>query len=348
MSVLFRAIDRHMERKTPRAPEREVPPELGEQLVRDHGDFPLAYPAMTEAYLTTFGDARGMISFAQKMGVTFALGDPIANRADHQKLLSDFIQAFPAPVFVACQRHTAESLAGLGYRVNEFGYDSAIDLDGHSFSGGAYKRVRYGTNWLKSNDMTISETPGSDVSNKAIRQLSGRWRKTRVTRREVRFLNREFSPEKEPDVRRFYAIAQDGSLAGLINFDPVFERGIITGYLASQKRRLPKDAAYLDLAIMRHAIDTFQSEGLKTVFMGISPVADIRPSGFDREYRWLRHAFRTAHESNWANRSFFNSKGLAEYKNRFRGRRIPLYICLPPRGSSLVKIIALLRLIRLV
>jgi lysylphosphatidylglycerol synthetase-like protein (DUF2156 family) len=300
MSLLFRTIDRHLERNT------------------------------------------------QKMGVTFALGDPIVDLAEKQRLLSGFVQTFASPVFVACQRHTAETLAGMGYRVNEFGYDAAIDLEGHSFSGGTYKRVRYGTNWLKSNGMTISETPETDVSIKAIRQMSGQWRRTRVTRREVRFLNREFSPEKEPDVRRFYATASDGSLAGLINFDPVFERGAVTGYLASQKRRLPKDAAYLDLAIMRHAIDTFKSEGLKTVFMGISPVADIHPSGFDREHRWLRQAFRAAHESNWVNSRFFNSKGLAEYKNRFRGRRIPLYICLPPRGSSLVKVIALLRLIRLV
>ena len=348
MSLLFRTIDRHLERKTPHVPERAVPMNLRWQLLRQHGNFPLAYPAVTETYLTTFGDARGMIPFAQKMGVTFALGDPVAAPSDQPALLSEFVEAFASPVFVACQRHTAETLAGLGYRVNEFGFDAAIDLEGHSFSGGTYKRVRYGTNWLKSNGMIISEKPETDISKKAIKQMSGRWRKTRVTRREVRFLNREFSPEKEPDVRRFYAIASDGSLAGLINFDPVFERGAVIGYLASQKRRLPKDAAYLDLAIMRHAIDTFQSEGLKTVFMGISPVADIRPSGFDREHLWLRHAFRAAHESSWANRSFFNSKGLAEYKNRFRGRRIPLYICLPPRGSSLVKIIALLRLIRLV
>ncbi|MCG6884409.1 MAG: phosphatidylglycerol lysyltransferase domain-containing protein [Silicimonas sp.] len=348
MSLIFRTLDKILERNTPAAPDRVVSADMRWRHLRHYGDFPLAYPCATERYLSTFGDDRGLISYAQKMGITYALGDPVAQGDAQSALLDEFIGAFGRPVFVACQRQTAEKLSALGYSVNEFGYDSVIDLEGHSFAGGAYKRVRYGTNWLESHGMSISEDLDGSTPKKAIKRLSGRWRKTRVTRREIRFLNREFSPQIEPDVRRFIARYEDGGLAGLLNFDPVYSQGRITGYLASQKRRLPKDSAYLDLAMLRHAIDTFQAEGLQSVFLGITPIADIEPSGFDRELGWLRRGLQAAHGSDWVNSRIFNSRGLAEAKNRFRGRRVPLYLCLPGRGSNMLRAIGLLRLLRLV
>ena len=187
-----------------------------------------------------------------------------------------------------------------------------------------------------------------EASPKALRQMSQKWRKTRVARREIRFLNREFEARSLPDVRRFFAVSEDGKVIGSISFDPVYSEGRITGYLASQKRRLPDGSAYLDLAIMRAAIDIFQAESVPSVYMGISPVAGIGPAGIGHELGWLRRGFQAAHRSDWVNAHFFNSRGLAEYKNRFRGDRIPLYICLSPKGSRLLKVIGFLRLIRLV
>jgi lysylphosphatidylglycerol synthetase-like protein (DUF2156 family) len=348
MPTLFRTFSTLLERRTVHLPERDLPiPERWTHL-RRHGDFPLAYPAVTESYLSTFGDARGMITYAQKMGFTFALGDPVAAPDARNALSDEFIEAFVDPVFVACQRSTAEHLAARGYRVNIIGHDSVIDLPGHSFKGGSHKRIRYATSWLESKGGSVVEDHGGAVSNLDIRTMSGEWRKTRVTPRELLFLNRRFSVKPEEDVRRFYALSSDCTPMGYISFDPVYSEERIVGYLASQKRRRPEETAYLDLAIMRQAIDTFRTEGREAVYLGISPIADIEASGFGRELRWLRHALRRAHTSDWVNTRYFNSRGLAEYKNRFRGRRVPLYLCLPPRGAGVLSVLALLVLIQVV
>lgn len=316
--------------------------------VRKNGNFPLAYPAVTEPYLFTFGDGRGLISYAQKMGFTFALGDPIALPEAAKALIAEFLDAFSAPIFVASQRRTAEELAKYGYYVNQFGFDTVIELPEQSFGGASYKRIRYASNWLRSRGGIIVEAPSPAVSNADIRKMSAEWRKTRVTPREILFLNRRFSVQPGIDVRRFYALSKEHSPMGYIDFDPVYSNGEITGYLASQKRRMPDETAYLDLAIMRQAIDTFREEGRQALYLGISPIADVQASGFDRELRWLRHFFRYAHTSDWVNSNYFNTKGLAEYKNRFRGRQIPLYLCLPPRGPRLLQLLALLILTQVV
>lgn len=346
MSSFFRTADTWFDRRAVCIPERQISTELRWQHLRNFGDFPLAYAATIEQYISTFGDERGAVAYAQKMGVTFALGDPLVGAVNARTLISEFVDAFGDPVFVACQHRTAELLASRGYSINRFGHDTAIDLPGHSFAGGAYKRIRYASNLLKSKGITVTEQPGDAFSGQEIKKMSARWRETRVASREVRFLNRAFSVKPGPEVRRFYAISDQGVVLGFISFDPIYTDQKIVAYLASQKRRVPEDSAYLDLAIMRHAIDIFKEEGIETVYMGLSPMADIDQSGFDMELHWLRKALRNSYESDWINRRFFNSKGLAEYKNRFRGRLVPLYIGLPPKGSNLFKVFALLRLIQ--
>ena len=62
----------------------------------------------------------------------------------------------------AVRRLVQRVLTRRGYRVNYFGYDTAIDLPGHSFAGGEGKRIRYSTSWLKTNNMRVEERPIED------------------------------------------------------------------------------------------------------------------------------------------------------------------------------------------
>ena len=181
-----------------------------------------------------------------------------------------------------------------------------------------------------------------------IRAISKDWRKTRVTPRELLFLNRRFAMEPAEDVRRIVALSAEDTPLGYIDFDPVYSDGLVTGYLASQKRRRGEQTAYLDLAIMRHAIELFREEGRQSVYLGISPIADVEASGFDSEIVWLRRAMQKGHRSDWVNSRYFNSRGLLEYKNRFRGRRVPLYLGMPPSGSTALRVLGLLLLLQVV
>jgi lysylphosphatidylglycerol synthetase-like protein (DUF2156 family) len=343
---LRKQIDALLERRRIEAPEQELSLEERWRHLRQHGDFSLAYSVVSEPYLKSFGDGRGFVAYAQKMGHTFAMGDPIASAQDAPGLIDDFIAAFGKPCFAACNEATSALLVQRGYRANHFGHDTAIDLPGHTFSGGEGKRIRYSTSWLKTNGMRVEERPLEHFPAERIRSISQRWRETRVVRREVRFLNREFSMNSEPETRRFFAVTGDGEPAAFVSFDPCYRDGRIIGYLASQKRRDPEGSTYVDLGIMRHAIDQFKAEGLEVAYLGLSPLASIRQGPF-RDDPLLRRLSRYAYDSAWVNRNIFNVQGIDAYKKRFRGREIPLYIATPP-GQNLFRIIGLLRLMRLI
>ena len=345
MGVLRRAIDRYFDRRLVDAGDRAL--ELDQRwahLLR-HGSFPLAYAAVSETYVKSFGDAHGFLAYGQKMGETIVLGDPLVSTADAPGLIDEFIARMGRPSFAAVGEATAALLAARGYRVNAFGYDSVIDLAGHSFAGKDGKRIRYATSWLGAQGMRVEERPIEDFSRTEIEAMSVEWRKTRVVaRREIRFLNREFAMHSELGVRRFFALSAEGRPQGLVSFDPVFREGETIGYLASNKRRYPQGSAYLDLAIMRHAIDCFRQEGREALWLGLSPLAPAGPSPF-RDDPVVRRLFAHAFRSSLCNRKLFSLQGVAEYKNRFRGRRVPAYVAFPP-GFNLHRVIALFRLIR--
>lgn len=346
MAFLRRQIDAFFDRGAVQAPERELNLEERWRHLRRHGDFSLAYSVVSETYLKSFGDERGFIAYAQKMGYTLALGDPLCAPGDDQGLLGDFIETFGQPCFVACGERTAALLAEHGYRVNHFGRDTAIDLPGHTFSGGEGKKIRYTTSWLKTNGMRVEERPLEDFPAGRIESMSRRWRETRVVQREVRFLNRVFTMDPAPDVRRFFVLTGEDEPIAFISFDPVYRDGKIIGYLASQKRRDPDGSSYLDLGIMRHAIDRFKAEGLHVAYLGLSPLADVEAGQFPDD-PMMRGLFQYAYRSGWINRRIFNVQGIAAYKRRFRGREVPSFIATPP-GQNLLPMIALLRLMRLI
>jgi lysylphosphatidylglycerol synthetase-like protein (DUF2156 family) len=348
MAGLRQAFDRIAERRQVLAPERELGPESRMRLVKLHGDFSLAHAAATEPYLSTFGDERGFIAYGRKSGHVFALGNPVASREDAPALLAEFVERFGTPVFVAVNGASAATLSALGQRINAFGDDTLIDLRGHSFAGKDGKSIRYTTSWVAANGYTIAERPIEDFAPELIASMARKWRESRVaSRREIQFLNRRFDPVSEPGVRRFFALDAEGRRQAFISFDPLWRDGSVIGYLASNKRRDPGGSSYLDLAIMRHAIDVFRDEGLETCSLGLSPLARLDPPPFPDD-RVTRFMLRRAARSGWVNRRIFNFEGLAAYKARFRGRRVPHFLALPPDGRNALRLVSMLRLMRLI
>ncbi|WP_157016458.1 phosphatidylglycerol lysyltransferase domain-containing protein [Mesorhizobium xinjiangense] len=347
MKLLRRTVDNILEKNHISAPDRELDAAERRSHLVAHGDFPLAYAAATEPYLKSFGDQRGFVAYGQKMGYTFAMGDPVAGAADRAKLIEEFIATFRQPSFAGISREVAEILAGLGYRITQFGLDSVLDLPGHSFAGKDGKSIRYATSWMRQNAITVEERPIEDFPAETIERMSQQWRRTRVnSRREIRFLNRSFLPQPEEGVRRFFAVDPAGKPIALISFDPIYRNGAVTGYLASSKRRYPETSSYVDLGIMRHATDCFREEGHETLWLGLLPMVRTKPLP-GRDDPLLRAIFAWAYRSKWVNARIFSLQGIAAYKDRYRGRDIPVYVATPGRYSA-VTLIALLRLIKLI
>lgn len=347
MRFLRHAIDSLLERRLADAGGLAVARDELWPILREHGTSPFAYTALSDPAVKGFGDRRGLILYGQKMGETFVLGEPMADAADREALVDLFLARMGRCSFVCVGEETARLLAARGYRLNRFGHDNVIDLPGHSFAGGDGKRLRYSTSWLGSNGMRVEERATGDFPADAMRAMSDDWRRSRVrARRELAFLNRRFEFRDEPEVRRFFAVDGEGRPQGVISFDPVFEHGRVAGYLASGKRRFAEGSTYLDLAIMRHAIDRFREEGREKLWLGLSPLAPVEGPAF-RDDPLVRRLLDRAYRSGFVNRTYFNLQGIAEYKNRFRGRKVPVYIAFPG-GFNLVRLVALLRLVRLI
>lgn len=294
-------------------------------LLRQHGNSTLAYSATFQKGLRHFGDERGFIAFKQVGGTALALSDPIAPRGEWPRLIEGFCAAHKDACFCQISRPAAEVLAQRRFFVNEMGVDTRLDLASYTFDGKEKRNLRMATNRMEKRGYVTRECALSEVDLREVWNLSEAWRDTRtIKRREVVFLNRPFDLGDEPDVRRFFTFDASGKLVALGFFDPLYENGEVIGYSTSFKRRLPEADLKAGQAITRLAIEQFQREGRKYVFLGLSPMADIA----DRDFRcnpmvaaWFRFAYR----NRLFNRYLYNLQGHAEHKREFRGEALQTY-----------------------
>lgn len=326
MASFRRFIDTIADNRLPDIPVADLP--LAERLaiVGRHGDFSLAYSTAVQEGLSRFGDERGYIAFTAKMGTVFVLGDPVAAPRHREELIRRFVAAAGRPCFVQIERPTAEVLTSLGYRINLMGFDTRFDLASHRFQGKRNETVRYSERWLSKNGYTIADSGRDGARPLDVEMLSRRWREERIVKkREMAFLNRRFTPEPQPGMRRFVLYAPAGDATALLDFDPLYRDGRLVGYTTFFKRKLPETTAHAEIGLTKHAADRFREEGIGEMTLGLSPIAGIGPSGY-RESTWLRGFLKWAHDSDLINRKIFNIKGQAAFRHRFHGETSPFYI----------------------
>jgi phosphatidylglycerol lysyltransferase len=225
------------------------------------------------------------------------------------------------------------------------GVDTWLPLASYDFAGKEKEPFRYASNWLRRRGYTIGEASFADVPPADVADLSTRWRQTRTIKdREVGLLNRPLVLEDEPGVRKFFLRDSKERLVAFIYLDPVYRDGRTIGYATSIKRRDPEAPVYAEQGISRHCVDQLKAEGVDTLRLGLSPLAGLA----DRSFRHnpLMHAgWRYGFGAWWVNRWFYNLKGHAAFKRRFRGEEYPVYFASPTLLSDL-RIIAMLRLMR--
>ena len=294
-------------------------------LVRRHGSFTLAYSAAVQPGLDHFGDERGFIAYRKIAGTALVLSDPVAAAGEIPGLIDRFRAEHRDACFIQVSRPVARLLADRGYFVNEMGTETRLDLAGYAFDGKEKRNLRMATNRMRARGYATRECAMADLDRGEVERVSNGWRATRTIRnREVVFLNRPFTHDDGPDVRRFFTFDPEGRLVAFGFFDPVYENGDVVGYSTSFKRRLPEADLKAGQAITRIAIEQFQREGRKWLFLGLSPLADIE----DREFRcnrlvsaWFRFGYRNA----LFNRFIYNLQGHAEHKREFRGVAFQTY-----------------------
>ena len=299
------------------------------RLVHRHGDFSIAYSTAVQPTLEYFGDESGYIAFRRRWGLTFALGDPVAPDAVQPELLRRFVKKYRRPSFVHITEKTATNLSKLDFRINDMGVDTNLDLATYTFAGKKKEWLRYADNWIRNHDYSVKEASFDEVGREAVEAVSESWRQTRTIKsKEVRFINRPIVMQDEPGVRKWFLFDPNNKLVAFLFFDPIYKDGNCIGYVTCIKRRHPDAPMYAEHAIMKRAIETFQSEGHQVVKLGLSPLANIENLSH-RSNRLLHHTSRLYGSSKLINRFVYSFQGHNKYKNRFRGREEKLYYASP-------------------
>jgi len=268
-------VDPILERSHRSAAGREIDAALAGTLVKAYGDFALAHKTVDATELRTFGDASGYIAYAQKMGATLALGDPVAPASEYPRLIDEFIDVFGKPAFVQVSGSTAGILAGRGWLRTPLGVDTVIDLQEYDFSGGEKEGLRQSANWIRRKGFVVRERGFNSETLAIMAAISKEWRANRPAgRREMRFLNRAAASVDGPESRYFFLHDPSGEPVAFIAFDPLWRDGAAAGYVTALKRQRPRAAGgHAEIGTMVHVIETFRAEGRRLLRLGLSPLA---------------------------------------------------------------------------
>jgi lysylphosphatidylglycerol synthetase-like protein (DUF2156 family) len=298
------------------------------------GDFSLGYSIANQPCLKYSGDSDGFLAFGTRCGFNFVLGDPLCDPARKEKLLAAFLKQHRRVSFVQVSESTAAILERLGFRINEIGVDTRLDLATYAFSGKEKEWLRYADNWVTRRGFRIAEANIADHEQE-IEAVSESWRKSRtIKRKEVRFLNRPIPMVDESGVRKFFLFSPSGRIEAFVYFDPLYSSGQLSGYVTSIKRRLPDCSTYGEPAILKRAIEQFQRDGVSSLWLGLSPLAQIENRQF-KSNRFLHWTSRYLHKAGWFNRWLYNFRGHSQYKQRFRGEESKVYFASQARFNGL-------------
>jgi lysylphosphatidylglycerol synthetase-like protein (DUF2156 family) len=316
-------------------------------LLKQYGNFSIAYSAAFQPGLVHFGDEQGFMAYKKVGGTAFVLADPIGRPDHHEALIDGFLARHPDAVFCQASFRTAEILSKRSFFVNDFGCESIVDLRAFSFSGPLRRSYRTASNRMTARGYQVREMSSGVFSSDDLRAISKGWKSTRVaSNRDLRFLVRPVVLADEPGVRKFFLINSAGAPEGFAVFDPIYENGQVTGYLSATRRWLPTSDPLAAYFIVRVAIETFQAEGVASLHLGLSPFHKIEDREFEKN--WLvRRGFRWMYTNSLINRFVYPSQNLARHKASYGGEDRQSYYAFNtlPSLPRLLKLIWACRLV---
>jgi len=325
----------------------DLPEETRRALLHQYGSFALAYSAAFQPGLSYFGDHDGFLSYKMVGRTAFVLSNPLADAVRCQALLEQFIATKRDVCFAQVSRPIAEILAGLGFYVNEMGIETSLDLETFDFRGPSKRNFRTAVRRFEAGGYTARESSVAALDPYYSHAVSERWRRTRTTKRhELAFLVRPVVLADETDVRKFFILEPSGKPVAFAFFDPLYENGVLTGYLSSTRRRLPEIEPLAGYYLLRSAIEKFKSEGVRSLHLGLSPFHDIHDKDFNKN--WLvRRSFRLVYKNSLANRFIYPFQKLAKHKGTYGGRNEQTFFAINtvPSLPRLMKLLWVCRII---
>jgi len=294
--------------------------------LEQHGSFTLAY-SLFQPGLKYFQTENGLIAYETRFRCkTIVLADPLAAKEKTGALLDQFLAVHPRPFFCGITHDTAKHLSERGFNVNEMGQDVRIHIPSYTLDGPKKQTLRQAWNKFQREEWVVEEwSHGENNAAEVARQITREWRATRtVSAAEMRFLTRPIVYEPEQDVRKFFVKNKAGFVVAFYFFDPIYMAGKVVGYSTSFKRRLPEAMTGMEEAINIWAIKKFAAEGMTWLHLGLIPLYRVEePPAF--KHSWIIRNDMICGKK-YGDGIYFNFAGQEDFKHRFRGEELPLYV----------------------
>jgi lysylphosphatidylglycerol synthetase-like protein (DUF2156 family) len=261
----------------------------------------------------------GYIAYRKRWGRRFVLADPVCDERDREYLIGEFLKDKTNTAFIQVSEPVADLLhEKFGMYSSQFGIESIVDLKTWDLKGKKKQVLRTAINKAQKEGVRFVEmNEGSTFDD----NLSKTWMRTRrVKKKEVVFLIRTKDQEYQVGTRRFYAFLGEEAL-GFIHFDPVYEGGKLIGYVPNISRFSPDFKQGIFYPLMVHAMETFKSEGVPSLYLGISPAA-VDDTDKPCESKLFKTIVRLLYK--YGN-FFYSFKGLQFTKSRFQGTEVKTF-----------------------
>lgn len=288
--------------------------------IRAFGNHAMAFSTLQPGMNFFDIPGKGFIAYKRVWGADLALADPVCDEKDRKFLIGEFVKRPSSAGFVQASKAVADIVnREHGFYATQFGIESKIYLPEWDLKGKKKQVLRTAKNQAEKQGIVFRET----AHESRYQQISNEWLRTRkVKHREIHFLIRPMNIGYQQETRKFFAYLGD-ELIGFIFFDPLYENHRIIGYIPNISRFRNQFRQGIFYALMLHAIETFKSEGLEWINMGLSPLAmdeenEPTESGLLKKCEWLLYKYANA---------MYNFKGLRFAKSRFNGEEHKVYCC---------------------
>jgi lysylphosphatidylglycerol synthetase-like protein (DUF2156 family) len=298
--------------------------------LKQYGRESLAYATLQEG-MEYYVDPCGYIAFTSATHAVFArktkrivLSDPICSPENRGKLIETFLKASPHLVFCVISEACAETLRGMGFKVNCLGYEPEIPIQTYNTKGNwkeldLIKRAR---NEAKREGIVIREVNIETVNKEELGAVSATWIGTKkVNDREIWVYARRPVFEHEQDVRKFVAFDREGRVAGFVFYDPMYHDGKVVGYSANISRCDEQRFGKLATAVNMVAIEKFREEGKEVLSLLLAPFVKLEGGKYNDD-RATRIFFKVSER--YGN-NIYNFRGLAFHKSKYRVPERSLY-----------------------
>ncbi len=304
---------------------QEVAAEAVARAVSAHGGRSLAaFATQDDKHHLAVAEGRGLVAFALRSGVAFAVGDPLAAPCDIEAAARDFL--------AHCRRHgwlpcfyeaAADSLPvyhRLGLRSLKMAEEAIVDLPGFSLAGGKRAALRSMVHKVSRMGLEVRRYErrlGSDAAiDEQLEEISEEWLAGKRLG-EMGFTVSRFSLEALDEVAVFLCLQGD-TVVAFASWRPY--RDGKASVLDLMRKRQSAPSGTMDLLVSR-SLEELRASGLEQASLANAPLAN---TGDER--RGLEKGVALLFENL---NSFYGYKNLFQFKKKFAPRWEGRYLVYP-------------------